>query len=199
MHVTDIIVNEKKLTEKVWQRVISRVLKPEGVCMLLSWKFDRREDSWERNRAEGCFEIPAEWFHSRWACFSTVPFLCLVIHRLQSADCVQCACWWMCVLIYTYSGSKVMAVWYVQPAENTLKGRKHGYRCVDGDRVLWSEFLEHGMLWKVERWIWSYTRVKKGDWHLYTVHCVGKKIRVLGVFGSLLENCLYKFSNMTNW
>lgn len=92
-----------------------------------------------------------------------------------------------------------MAVWYVQPAENTLKGRKHGYRCVDGDRVLWSEFLEHGMLWKVERWIWSYTRVKKGDWHLYTVHCVGKKIGVLGVFGSLLENCLCKFSNMTNW
>ena len=63
----------------------------------------------------------------------------LLFTECSQLTAFQCACWWMYVLIYTYTGSKVMAAWYVQPAENILKGRKHGYRCVDGDR-------EHGML-----------------------------------------------------
>lgn len=59
----------------VWQRVFTRV--GAGKRMLLSWKFDRREHNREKNCREGCFEAPVEWFHSRWACSSSIFYLSL--------------------------------------------------------------------------------------------------------------------------
>lgn len=50
-----------------WQRDFARV--QAGRRMLLSSRFDRLEDSWEKIVREGCFETHTLLFHSRWASF----------------------------------------------------------------------------------------------------------------------------------
>lgn len=69
----------------VWQREIWQRVEA-GRRMLLSWKFDRRE----HNR-EGWFETPVEWFHSRWACSSSI---CLSLFR---PFCAPIPVSWLCL------------------------------------------------------------------------------------------------------